>query len=56
MQAKLKYMGQRKVDHIIIIASLDSTMASRKMAANSPLITTFIYLFQFSLYCGREAS
>ena len=44
MQAKLKYMWRRKVDHIIIIASSDSTVAYRKTAANSALITTFIYI------------
>ena len=38
MQAKLKHMWWRKVDHIIIIASSDSTIASREMAANSALI------------------
>ena len=35
MQAKIKYMWRIKVDHIIIITSSDSTVASRKTAANS---------------------
>ena len=43
MQAKLKHMRLRKLDHMIIIAS--STIASRKMAANLVLIASFIFIF-----------
>ena len=45
MQATLKYMWRRKVDYIIIIASSDSTMASRKMAANSALPDYNLHLY-----------
>jgi hypothetical protein len=45
MQAKLKHMWLRKVDHILIVVS--STMASRKMAAYLALIATFIFIFNF---------